>query len=248
MDPVREICTAYPIIIEGHAFEAKQSLWSLTQINKLLPDLTKPPAQWRGREREYFERCADLHIVHGDQGGTWATERATIAYAMACSLGFYVMVVDAFVSMRNDAIVSARMASLALIEKDKLLSANLPKAATLMHKAKTIGLSWTEACRSAGVFNTKLAKIYLVHKGRFLSKEHPTESRKIFEPKPLGFSCGFFKRCSTDYGNYDGFRVTAKGLVWLEERAKEINEACRLHIENQRKKSRLKLKRGKQLL
>ncbi|MBX8511932.1 hypothetical protein K5D34_19805 [Pseudomonas cichorii] len=230
----------FPITIEGHTFEPKGLLWSLTNINKVLPKLTKPPAQWRGREREYFERCADLHIVHGDQGGTWATERATIAYAMACSLDFYVMVVDAFVAMRNDAVLSAHMASLALVEKDRLLSANMPKADTLMHKANTIGLSWAEACRTAGIINTGLAKTYLAFKGRFVYKEHSTESRRVLEPKPSGFSYGFFKRCSTNYGNFDGFRVTAKGLVWLEERAKEINDTCRRHIVEQRKNSRLK--------
>jgi len=231
---------ACPIVIEGNMFEPRNSLWSLTYINKVLPELTKPPAQWRGRERDYFERCADLHIVHGDRGGTWATERATIAYAMACSLDFYVMVVDAFVSMRNDAVISARMASTALVEKDKLLSANMPKAATLMHKANTIGLSWNEACRSAGVTYSGLAKNYLVYRGRFVSKEHSTESRRILVPKPTGFSGGFFKRCSTSYGNVDGFRVTAKGLVWLEDRAEEINGACRRHIAENRKNSRLK--------
>lgn len=230
-----------PITIEGHTFESKGSLWSLTNINKVLPKFTKPPAQWRGREREYFERCADLHVVHGDQGGTWATERATIAYAMACSLDFYVMVVDAFVAMRKDAVLSARMASLALVEKDKLLSANMPKADTLMHKASTIGLSWAEACRTAGIINTGLAKTYLVYKGRFVYKEHPTESRSVIEPKSSGFYYGFFKRCSTNYGNFDGFRVTAKGLVWLEARAKEINDSCRRHIAEQRKKARLKI-------
>lgn len=238
---VSPIC---PITIAGHTFEPKDSLWSLTHINKILPKLTKPPAQWRGREREYFERCADLHIVRGDQGGTWATERATIAYAMACSLDFYVMVVDAFVAMRNDAVLSARMASLALVEKDKLLNANMPKAETLMHKAGTIGLSWAEACRTAGIVNTGLAKTYLVYKGRFVYKEHPTESRRVIEPKPTGFSYGFFKRCSTKYGNFDGFRVTAKGLVWLEERAKEINDACRRHIVEQRKGARLQTRKA----
>lgn len=169
-------------------------------------------------------------------GGTWATERATIAYAMACSLDFYVMVVDAFVSMRNDAVLSARIASLALVEKDKLLSANMPKAITLMHKANTIGLSWREACRVAGIVNTGLAKSYLVYKGRFVSKEHPRESRQILEPKLTGFSHGFFKRCSTSYGNSDGFRVTAKGLIWLEDRAEDINGACRRRIIEQRKR------------
>jgi hypothetical protein len=237
--PVCNNSSLLPITIAGQAFEPNHdSLWSLTKINKILPELTKPPAQWRGRDREYFDRCADLHVVHGDQGGTWATERATIAYAMACSLDFYVMVVNAFVSMRNDAMMSARMASLALAEKDQLLSVNMPKAAALMHKANTIGLSWSEACRAAGVNHPQLAKSYLVYVGRFVSQDHPTEPRKVLRPNQLGFSRGYFKRCSTVYGNLEGFRVTAKGLVWLEGRIKEINDACRHEIAERRKTSR----------
>lgn len=49
-----------PIVIEGKTFTPNpEGLWSLTEINKALPELTKPPAQWRGRERDYFERCAN---------------------------------------------------------------------------------------------------------------------------------------------------------------------------------------------
>ncbi|MDH1147716.1 hypothetical protein N5C60_24280, partial [Pseudomonas mosselii] len=157
-----------PITIEGHAFMPNaEGLWSLTEINKVLPELTKPPAQWRGRERDYFERCANLHSVNGDQGGTWATERAAIAYAMACSLDFYVMVLDAFVTMRNDSILSARMAALALVEKEQLLADNMPKADALMQRARTYGVPWSEACRAAKILRPLLAKDYLLSVGKF---------------------------------------------------------------------------------
>ncbi|WP_422909210.1 hypothetical protein ACOCLD_11255 [Pseudomonas sp. MAC6] len=218
-----------PIVIEGHAFKPNtEGLWSLTEINKGLPELTKAPAQWRGRERDYFERCADLHVVHGDQGGTWATERATIAYAMACSLDFFVMVVDAFVTMRNDAILSARMASLALVERDQLLADNMPKADAFMRKAETIGLSWSEACCAAGVHYPRLSKDYLLAQGKFTKKVAGSmESSGQPIPRAEGFQRGFFKRCETTFGNRDSFRVTPKGLLWLQGKAREINEAIR---------------------
>lgn len=234
-----------PIVIAGYTFKPNaDGLWSLTEINKQLPKITKPPAQWRGRDRDYFDNCADLHSLDGRAGGTYATERATIAYAMSCSLDFYVMVVDAFVTMRNDAILSSRMASLALAGKDALLAENIPKAEAFMHKAGTIGLSWSEACRAAGVQYPGLAKGYLVSKGRFISKDHPAEHRKILRPTPVGFSLGLFKACSTEFGNADGFRVTAKGLVWLEEKSKEINDACRLRNAEKAKEVRAKKSRN----
>lgn len=215
-----------PIVIEGQTFEpSAEGLWSLTEINKALPGLTKPPAQWRGRERDYFERCANLHIVHGDQGGTWATERATIAYAMACSLDFYVMVVDAFVIMRNDAVLSARMAALALIEKEKLLADNMPKADALMSKAAAHGVSWTDACRAARISHSGLAKQYLLSIGKFCRAFDHDKGDYTIRPIPSGFQRGFFKRNAGRFGNADGWKVSASGIVWLEARAGEINAA-----------------------
>lgn len=215
-----------PIVIEGHAFEPDaKGLWSLTAINKSLPELTKPAAQWRGRDREYFERCADLHIVHGDQGGTWATERATIAYAMACSLDFFAMVVDAFVTMRNDSVLSARMATLALVEKDKLLADNMPKASALMLKAAGHGISWTDACRAAKVRQPGLAKQYLLSGGKFCKAFDHDRGTEAIRPIPRAFQFGYFKRQVGHYGNAEGWRVTDKGVAWLGERADEINAA-----------------------
>lgn len=215
-----------PIVIAGRAFKpSSEGLWSLTEINKALPDLTKPPAQWRGRERDYFERCANLHSVNGDQGGTWATERATIAYAMACSLDFYVMVVDAFVIMRSDAILSARMASLALTEKDELLAENMPKASALMLKAAGHGISWTDACRAAKIKQPRLAKQYLLAIKKFCKTFDHDRGADVIRPIPLAFHLGYFKRHIWPYGSVEGWKVSDTGVVWLEKRADEINAA-----------------------
>ncbi|WP_312723257.1 hypothetical protein [Stutzerimonas nitrititolerans] len=56
MDINEQKAELLPIVIEGHAFEPNaKGLWSLSEINKTLPDRAKPPAQWRGRDRDYFE-------------------------------------------------------------------------------------------------------------------------------------------------------------------------------------------------
>ncbi|MFW9082804.1 hypothetical protein ACOI9X_26570 [Pseudomonas sp. P2757] len=228
-----------PIVIEGHKFEpGAEGLWSLNEIHQTLSLAeSKRPSEWRNAVSVELRTSGNLRSLGGS--GTLASEPGAIAYAMWVSTDFYLMVVHAFVTMRNDAILSSRMASLALVKKDKQLADNMPKADAFMHKADTIGLSWSEACRAAGVQFPSLAQSYLVHAKRFTSKDHPTEHRKILRPKPEGFSLGFFKACSTAYGNADGFRVTAKGLVWLEEKAKEINEACRQRNTDAAKTARL---------
>lgn len=207
-----------PIVIEGHDFKPNaEGLWSLTEINKALPGQTKPPAQWRGRDRDYFDRCANLHSVNGDSGGTYATERATIAYAMACSLDFYVMVVDAFVAMRNHALRELR-------HKDALLDANMPKASTLDLKARGAGLTWTEACRVAGIQQPRLALEALVSVGVFV---YPVDNFGTCEgaPRPpkSGFEEGAFVRGSSDFGNREGWRVKPSGLDWLRSKSEKIN-------------------------
>ncbi|QKZ06549.1 hypothetical protein [Pseudomonas eucalypticola] len=210
--------TLLPIVIEGRTFKPNaEGLWSLTEINKALPDQTKPPAQWRGRDRDYFDRCANLHTVHGDSGGTYASERATIAYAMACSLDFYVMVVDAFVAMRNHAVRELRL-------KDALLDANMPKASTLDMKARGAGLTWTEACHVAGIKQPRLALEALVSMKAFA---YPLDNFGTREGSPRphkqGFAVGAFVKASSDFGNREGWRVKPRGLDWLRKEAERIN-------------------------
>lgn len=225
-----------PIVIEGQTFKPNEDgMWSLTGIHKTLtlPD-NKRPGQWNNAVQAELHRCGNFNIVHGDNGGTMATEAATIAYAMWVSTDFYLMVIHAFVAMRNDSILSARMALLAAADAESRLATAVPKVDLVDRRLLGIGVPWNEACRMAGVTKPQLAKHYMVATRRFVSTEHPTEYRKIIKPSSRGFDEGYFKRCSSLHGNDDGFRVTAKGLSWLQGKAMEINTAI---AERARKKS-----------
>lgn len=231
-----------PIVVEGHAFKPNsEGLWSLNEIHQTLslPE-SKRPSEWNNSISEELLASGNFRKV--DKVGSFADELATIAYAMWVSTAFYLTVARAFVTMRNDAVVSARIAALALIEKDKILSDNMPKADAFMHKAQTIGLSWSEACRAAGVQRSGLAKTYLVHTGLFVKQPHPTDYTEVIKPKSSGFKKGLFKRCDTAFGNREGFRVTASGLVWLQGKAVEINDAVR---ERNRRESQARRKAAK---
>ena len=219
-----------PIVIEGHTFKSNtDGLWSLNEIHQTLGLVdAKRPGQWNNEIRTALDQSGNFHLAHGGANpGTWATEAGTIAYAMWVSPDFYVMVVHAFVIMRNDSILSARMALLAVAEADTKFAKAVPKVDLVDRRLAGNGVPWNEACRMAGVAKPQLAKSYMVHTKRFVSKDHPTEHKKILKPSTQGFSLGYFKSCSLSYGNEEGYRVTAKGLVWLQEKAQEINEGVR---------------------
>jgi|TARA_R100001143_G_scaffold45082_1_gene40361 hypothetical protein len=226
-----------PIVIEGQTFKPNaEGLWSLNEIHQALGlDPAKIASKWSNEVRAILDQSRNFVIERGGANpGTWATEAGTIAYAMWVSPGFYLMVVDAFVTMRNDAILSARMSSLALAETGKLLADNMPKATALMLKAKGHGISWSDACRAARVDRPLLAKRYLLAQGKFQSVFDHDKGDHVLQPVARAFSLGFFKRHVGVFGNADGWRVTDKGVVWLEGRANAINEWA---FERDRKKS-----------
>lgn len=229
-----------PIVIEGQPFKSNaEGLWSLNEIHQTLglPE-SKRPGQWNNEVSDRLLACGNFHKV--DKVGSFADELATIAYAMWVSTDFYLTVAGAFVTMRNDAILSARMSSLALTEADKLLADNMPKATTLMLKAKGHGISWTDACRAAKIKNAGLAKEFFLSIGRF-TKSKPGSVETLKTPRPIkrAFDLGYFKRDEGIFGNADGWRVTDKGVVWLEGRANTINEWA---LERDRKKSQARRK------
>src|SRR5690606_33752166 len=176
-----------------------------------LPE-SRGPSGWRNAVAVELRTSANLQSFEGS--GTWATEAGALAYAMWVSTDFYLMVVNAFVTMRNDAILSARMSSLALTEADKLLADNIPKATALMLKAKGHGISWTDACRAAKIKNAGLAKEFFLSIGRF-TKSKPGSVETLKTPRPIkrAFDLGYFKRDEGIFGNADGWRVTDKGVV-----------------------------------
>lgn len=213
-----------PIVIDGHTFQASEGgLWSLNEIHRglALPE-SKAPSEWSNSVAIELRASGNFRKV--DKVGSFADELGTIAYAMWVSTAFYLMVARAFLTMRNDAIASARIASLALVEKDQLLSDNLPKADALMRKASAYGVSWTDACRAAEIEHSKLAKEYLVSIGKFYKTFDHDQGIDVLRPIPSGFQRGFFKRHTGRYGNEDGWKVTDTGIVWLHKHAQEINQ------------------------
>lgn len=217
--------TLLPVVINGQGFTANaDGMWDLTTIHKALGlSGSKVPSEWRNAVSAELRASGNLRII--DKVGTLATELGTIAYAMWVSTDFYLMVAGAFVAMRNDAVMSRRLALIAVAEKDAKLATAVPKVDLVDRRLAGIGVPWSEACLMAGVTQPKLAKQYLVATRRFVSVEHPTEYRQILKPSSRGFAEGYFKRCSSLHGNDEGFRVTAKGFAWLQGKAQEINSA-----------------------
>lgn len=179
--------------------------------NIMLPMLVAQCATVQSRKFEI------VNLRSLDGSGTVATEPGAIAYAMWVSTNFYLMVVDAFVAMRNHAIGESR-------RKDALLDANMPKASALDMKARGAGLTWTEACRVAGIQQPRLAQDALVVTGAFV---YPLDNfgSRVGSPRPRkqGFEVGAFVTTSSDFGNREGWRVKTRGLDWLRSKAEEIN-------------------------
>jgi hypothetical protein len=209
--------TLLPIVIEGHTFKPNaEGLWDHNEIHRGLglPD-SKAPSQWRNAVADELRTSANLQSFDGS--GTFGTEAGTIAYAMWVSTSFYLMVVNAFVAMRNSATKELR-------HKDALLDANMPKASTLDMKARGAGLTWTEACRVAGIQQPRLALESLVSVGVFV---YPVDNFGTREGSPRppksGFEAGAFVKVSSDFGNREGWRVKPSGLDWLRSKTEKIN-------------------------
>jgi len=224
-----------PIIIEGQTFEPNaDGLWSLNEIHKTLglPE-SKRPSEWNNGIS--VELLASGNFRKVDKVGSFADELGTVAYAMWVSTAFYLTVARAFVTMRNDAVLSARMSSLALAETDKLLADNMPKATALMLKAKAHGISWSDACRAAQVDRPLLAKRYLLAQGKFQNIFDHDKGAYVLQPIPRAFSLGLFKRHVGFFGNADGWKVSDKGVVWLQGYAQTINMAVKARQATQKK-------------
>lgn len=206
-----------PIVIEGHTFKPNaEGLWSLNEIHQTLslPE-AKRPSEWNNAVSTELIASGNFRKV--DKVGSFADELGTIAYAMWVSTAFYLMVARAFVAVRNSAVRELR-------HKDALLGANMPKASTLDMKARGAGLTWTEACRVAGIQQPRLALDALVTMGAFV---YPMDNFGTREGSPRPHKSGFeksaFVKVSMDFGNREGWRVKPRGLDWLHSKAEEIN-------------------------
>ncbi|KAA0941119.1 hypothetical protein FQ186_28925 [Pseudomonas sp. ANT_H14] len=209
-----------PIVIEGKIFKPNEAgMWSLNAIHQTLAlDPAKIASKWNNEIRTALDQRRNFVIERGGANpGTWATEAGTIAYAMWVSPDFYLMVVCAFIAMRNSAVRELR-------HKDALLDANMPKASTLDMKARGAGLTWTESCRVAGIQQPRLALEFLAKGPMFFHVCDDFGGRTgQIQPKQQGFTSGAFVKVSSNFGNREGWRVKPRGLDWLRAQTEIIN-------------------------
>lgn len=209
--------TPIPVSLMGQTFSANEDrMWNLNEIQKGLglPD-SKAPSEWRNAVSVELRTSGNLRSLDGS--GTFADELGTIAYAMWVSTEFYLMVAGAFVAMRNNAVGALRVAETRLDE-------NMPKASVFDLRARGAGLTWSDACKGAGIQQPRLALDALVTMRAFV---YPVDNFGTREGSPRphksGFEKGAFVKVSSDFGNREGWRVKTRGLDWLRSKAEEIN-------------------------
>ncbi len=211
-----------PVIVNGYKWECNQSgEWDLNIIHKALnlPD-NKKPSQWRSSIKERLERDANLHIVHGDGGGTWAKEPAAIAYAMWVSDDFYMDVINAFIHLRNNNVIKARNLAKRNQEIEPISSAEFSKL-------DSFGWSLTDAMKKAQVANPKLAmkvlKLGKIHNPFYIIHPPKDLSGYFCVPNSKGKASGYWRSPEGDGRfNRDGVKVLRMGFKWLVDNRTEL--------------------------
>lgn len=215
---------ALPIVIEGHSFICHdQRMWNLNEIHRVLGlPASKMPSEWNNKIRTQLDRSGNFRTVNGDGGGTWATEAGAVAYAMWVSTDFYLMVINAFIFMRNDAIVRERVAVKQADEANANLSIAAPKADIFDGRLTNGGsVPWNWACKSLGLAPMKL-KEGLKRSGKFVQKWNPDSYADELRPQEKAFSIGLFVTKSVM--GKDTWQVTAKGYAWMQGNAQKWRE------------------------
>ncbi len=85
-------------------YPTNEGLYCLNDIAKAggLIGRKANPSEWRTKIAEYLTATQNLRTVNGNNGKTYGTEEAAIAYAMWVSIDFYMLVVKVFCKVRND--------------------------------------------------------------------------------------------------------------------------------------------------
>ena len=216
---------ALPIVIENHSFVCnEQRMWNLNEIHRVLqlPD-NKAPSQWRDAIAREMTSSANLHSSNGN--GSLATEAGTIAYAMWVSTSFYLMVIEAFIFMRNEAVLRERVAVLQADEANAALSIATPKANIFDGRLSRGGaVPWSWACKVLGLAPFKLRN-GLKRSGKFILPAF-SDQKNPYPPK-AAFNDGYFV-WKIDANGEKQWQVTARGYAWMQENASKWREviAC----------------------
>lgn len=212
-----------PVVINGYSWECNQDrMWNLNELHKAL-DLpkSKEPGQWRTEVRVYLDHNANLHLAHGGANpGTWATEEAAIAYAMWVSTDFYLMVIRAFIALRNNSVVKASNLAKQNAKMEPISTAEFAKL-------DSFGWSLTDTMKKAQVTNPKLVMKVLksgkFHNPFFCRGPLRDLSDSGIRPNVKGKQSGYWKTPEGDGRyNHDGVKALRKGFEWFVENHSEL--------------------------
>ncbi|MGE5949204.1 KilA-N domain-containing protein [Klebsiella pneumoniae] len=211
-----------PVVVNGYSWECNQDrMWNLNELHKAL-DLpaNKEPGQWRSSIKERLIKDANLHVLAGRIGGTWATEEAAIAYAMWVSDDFYLTVIRAFIALRNNSVVKASNLAKQNAKMEPISTAEFAKL-------DSFGWSLTDTMKKAQVTNPKLVMKVLksgkFHNPFFCKGPLRDLSDSGIRANVKGKQSGYWKAPEGD-GRYnrDGVKALRKGFEWFVENRSEL--------------------------
>ncbi|MDQ2312456.1 KilA-N domain-containing protein [Pluralibacter gergoviae] len=221
---------ALPIVLKDesgkmHEFKPENGMYNLTDIHKRLGLPTnKLPAQWRTDASREFSKCANLHIKGGKAGYTLATEPATIAYAMWVNHDFFMLVVNTFIAVRNDALLSHEVSAKLANEHKELLKQNSRILNRLGTWASSAKLNWQKSALLCGIERPNKARESLLAKGYIhkVTRLHYGKLITEYLPTDKGYQFGITEKYLGWSGNQMHF--TASGRDWLSRMANQIND------------------------
>lgn len=215
-----------PILIKGIEFKPDAAgMYNLTAMHKELelPD-AKAPRKWNNSIKRHLANRRNFGSSEGNKGGTYATERGTIAYAMWVSPEFYSLVVDTFIAVRNNALASAIAQAAIADEYKSLLKQNARMVNRFSKWISAKLLNWDKSALLAGINNPYKAKQSMLDKGylRTVGRLHCGKQITEYLPTEKGRNVGISSRYMG--WNGDQFHFTKEGREWLSRMSDQINE------------------------
>ncbi|MDX5672372.1 KilA-N domain-containing protein [Escherichia coli] len=221
---------ALPIVLKDilgkmHEFKPENGMYNLTDIHKRLglPN-NKRPGQWDNTISRYLAGCGNFHTQKGTGAATLATEKGCIAYAMWVSPIFYELVVDVFITVRNDAQLSLEVSAKLADEYQELLKQNSRILKRLDSWASSDKLNWQKSALLCGIERPNKARESLFEKGyiRKVNRLHYGKLITEYLPTNKGYQYGITEKYLGWSGNQMHF--TASGRDWLSRMANQIND------------------------
>lgn len=212
----------FSVKLEGKVFKSNESgFLDLNDIRKGLglPD-SKIPSKWDSAVSRCFYSNRNLvlneikHLGAGVSKAIYGDERATIGYAMWVSPEFYLIVLDAFIALRNGEVEKAlSLASNTLSEVD---------ANYLKRQSRIKGLTWDESCAQSGIKHSQKCREMLLAHPKF--KLFDKCNNKYFVTDE-GESSEYFYNRGNAFSKNTTLRVSIEGRKWLRENREWFNTA-----------------------